>query len=100
MHAESHVMDLSQTPFISVIVATFHRTGYLERCLKRIFSNNYDNYEIIIVDQGKDDTIRDLIIRQFMGGEDKIKYLHSETVGLSHTRNLGVRNANGEIVVN
>ena len=62
-------MELSASPFISVIIATINRTHYLEKCIKAILANNYDEYEIIIVDQGEDNQTKELIDGQFSANE-------------------------------
>ena len=90
-------MTLSKSPFISVIIATFNRTKYLEICLKSVLANSYDRYEVIIVDQSKDNRTKELIDSKFSHYE-KIRYLHTETIGLSHARNLGWKEAKGEII--
>lgn len=90
-------MDLSTTPHISVIVATFQRTDHLVKCLNSILSNSYNNYEIIIVDQGRDGKTKKLVNEQFTNNK-KIKYIHTDIVGLSHARNIGCENAKGEII--
>jgi GT2 family glycosyltransferase len=90
-------MELSAKPFISVIIATINRTHYLEKCLKAILAGNYDEYEVIITDQGKDNRTKELIDGQF-SSVDRIRYMHTDTIGLSHARNLGWRTASGEII--
>ena len=90
-------MGLPSRPFISVIIATINRTHYLEKCLKAILADSYDEYEIVIVDQGEDNQTKELIDGQF-SRVDRIRYLHTDTIGLSHARNLGWENAKGEII--
>lgn len=90
-------MKLKARPFISVIVATLNRTHYLEKCIKAIFANTYDKFEIIIVDQGKNNQTKELIDSRFLN-TGKIKYIHTNTIGLSHARNLGWKNSRGEII--
>lgn len=90
-------MKFDRRPFISVIIATLNRTHYLEKCLQGMLANTYDKYEIIIVDQGKDNRTKELIDGQFSRG-DRIRYLHTDTTGLSHARNLGWKKARGELI--
>lgn len=90
-------MELTERPFISVIVATLNRTHYLEKCLRAILANTYDEYEIIIIDQGKDNHTKELIDSRF-SSTGRIRYMHTNTIGLSHARNLGWKNARGEII--
>ena len=90
-------MELSASPFISIIIATLNRTHYLEKCVKAILANDYYEYEIIIIDQGEDNQTKELIDVQFTAN-DRIRYLHTHTIGLSHARNLGCENAKGDII--
>lgn len=43
-------------PFISVIVPAHNERIVLERCLLSIYQSNYDNFEVIVVDDGSADT--------------------------------------------
>lgn len=90
-------MKLSSNPHITVIIATYNRTNFLKKCIEGILSNSYDNYEIIVVDQGKNDETRNLIER-CLYNKEKLRYLHTDVVGLSHARNIGYKNATGEII--
>ena len=90
-------MELTERPFISVIVATLNRTHYLEKCLRAILANTYDEYEIIIIDQGNDNQTKVLIDSRF-SNTGRIRYMHTSTIGLSHARNLGWKNARGDII--
>ena len=90
-------MELTERPFISVIVATLNRTHYLEKCLRAILANTYDEYEIIIIDQGNDNQTKVLIDNRF-SNTGRIRYMHTNTIGLSHARNLGWKNARGDII--
>lgn len=90
-------MKLSSNPLITVVIATYNRTSFLKKCIEGVLSSNYGNYEIIVVDQGKNDDTKNLIDRVFCNNE-KIRYLHTDIVGLSHARNIGCNNAKGEII--
>jgi len=90
-------MELPERPFISVIVATLNRTYYLEKCLRAILANTYDEYEIIIIDQGNVNQTKELIHSRF-SNTGRIRYMHTSTIGLSYARNLGWKNARGEII--
>jgi len=91
------MVDQRPQALISVVIATYLRNDFLVKCLNSIIANEYDNYEIIIVDQGIEEETRKLIGRQFPD-ESRIVYIYSPVVGLSHARNIGWTNAKGEIV--
>ncbi len=90
-------MKIKTTPLISVVIATLNRTKYLEKCLTAILSNSYQKYEIIIVDQGKDDRTK-FIVKERFSSKKKVKYVHTDTIGLSHARNLGWELSSGDII--
>jgi glycosyltransferase involved in cell wall biosynthesis len=83
--------------FISVVVATFNRASFLDSCLEKLLSNTYNNFEIIVVGQGTDDSTKRLISTKY-ANQAKLRYIHTDTVGLSHARNTGWKNARGDII--
>jgi GT2 family glycosyltransferase len=89
---------LKPDTFVSVVIATFNRSNYLDNCLEKLLSNPYDNFEIIVVGQGTDDSTRRLISTKYADRADKLRYIHTDTVGLSHARNIGWKHALGEII--
>lgn len=78
----------------SLILCTVNRTKEVEDLLKSLLYQTYVNFEIIIVDQNEDDRIFK-IIENF--SSLKIKHLTSE-IGLSKARNIGLKNAIGDVV--
>tara|TARA_B100002051_G_C16706625_1_gene624174 strand:+ start:218 stop:1087 length:870 start_codon:yes stop_codon:yes gene_type:complete len=80
-------------PLISIITVTLNSQKYLEKTLKSIFSQQYKNYEIIIIDgKSKDRTLS--IIKKY---ENKIDYWVSEKdKGIYDAFNKGMKFARGE----
>lgn len=80
---------------ISIIIAAYNAEKTIERCLNSILENKYEDYEIIVVNDGStDDTER--IIELF--ASDKIKYFYKENTGVADTRNYGMEKAKGEYI--
>jgi glycosyltransferase involved in cell wall biosynthesis len=96
MGAKAH--HLNSYIFVSVVIATFNRADFLDSCLEKLLSNPYDNFEIIVVGQGADDLTKSLISTKYSDQASKLRYIHTDTVGLSHARNIGWKNARGEII--
>lgn len=83
-------------PLISVIVCTRNRANDLEKCLASIQLLNYDNYEVIVVDNASDtDDTKLLVLNNF----PEFIYVKEQYPGLNWARNRGVIEAKGEIVV-
>jgi len=84
-------------PFISVVIATLNRTDFLIRCIKSIIYGDYANFEIIVVDQGRDGKTK-MEINERFGNEKRLRYYNADIVGLSYARNFGYERARGKII--
>jgi glycosyltransferase involved in cell wall biosynthesis len=86
---------MTDYPRVSIIVATYNVEGCLVECLDSVFSQNYKNLEVLIIDGGSVDNTID-IIKQY---EDKIKFWISEPdSGIYDAWNKGVRLSTGDWV--
>lgn len=83
------------TPLISVIVPVYRVEEYLERCVKSILSQTYENLEVILVDDGSPDQCP-AICDAFAEKDARVKVIHQENKGLSGARNAGIDAASGE----
>lgn len=85
--------SLPRVPKVSVVVATYNGSRTLQNCLESLGRLNYDDYEIILVDDGSTDRTPD-VAKSFPA----VRYLRQANQGLSVARNAGIRAATGEIV--
>ena len=85
--------------FISVIIPTYNRAGYLRQSLKSLVSQNFskDKFEVIVVDDGGQDNLA-AVIGDFSGKLD-LKYFKEKHLNVCHARNVGIKNARGDILV-
>ena len=84
-------------PSISIIVPVFRVAAYLDRCIESIVNQSYDNFEIILVDDGSSDDCAimcDLRVEL----DSRIKVIHKMNGGLSSARNYGMQIASGDYV--
>lgn len=84
-------------PLLSVIVPVYNVEKYLKRCLESILVQSWNDYEIILVDDGSTDSsaqICDLYAEKY----EMIRVIHKDNKGLSDTRNRGIEEASGEYV--
>jgi glycosyltransferase involved in cell wall biosynthesis len=83
----------------SLIIATFgkHKVALIERLLISLVNQSYQEFEILIIDQNADPELIQSLLVSF---KDKIsiKYFHTEIKSLSLARNIGLENANGDII--
>lgn len=80
----------------SLVTPTLGRVEELKYFLASLESQTYKNFEVIIVDQNKNDYVLD-IVREYEEIIDII-YIKSDKLGLSYNRNLGVKVATGNII--
>ena len=82
---------------ISVIVPVYNVEQYLERCVDSIINQTYKNLEIILVNDGSTDNSGQLC-DELAKKDDRIRVIHKKNGGVSETRNLGIRESNGNYV--
>lgn len=88
----------STTPFFSIIIPLFNTEEYIGECLDSISNQNFDNYEVIVVDDGStDDSVK--IVSRYAKTNLNITLLQQNNSGVSATRNLGLDNAIGEYII-
>lgn len=84
-------------PKVSVIVPVYNAGDYLANCLKCIAVQDYQDFEVILVDDGSTDG-SGLICENFANGDDRFVVFQKSNGGVSSARNLGIEKAKGEWV--
>lgn len=83
---------------LSVIIPVYNVELYLDRCIESVLSQNIDDFEVILVDDSSTDSSGKLC-DNWANSNSKIKVFHCEkNGGLSATRNIGLKIANGDYV--
>lgn len=82
---------------ISIIVPIYKVEPYLRDCLDSIMKQSYDDYEVILVDDGSPDGCGE-ICDEYVAINDKWKVIHQVNGGLSVARNAGLSIAKGEYI--
>ncbi len=80
---------MSDTPSVSVVIATYNRANFLRQTVESVLSQSFRDFELIVVDDGSTDDTRRLI--DSCGST--IRYYYQENRGPAAARNLGVRQA-------
>lgn len=88
-------MNLNCSTMISVIIPVYNGRKYLERCLKSVIEQTYENIEIILIDDGSIDGTFDLC-DQWEKKDERIKVIHQSNEGVSMARNKGIELARGK----
>jgi glycosyltransferase involved in cell wall biosynthesis len=83
-----------EAPLVSVIVPVYDGADFLSHALDSIFAQSYDNFEVIVVDDGSTDTTS-YVAQQY---EDRIEYVYQSNQGPAAARNAGILRARGSIL--
>lgn len=82
---------------VSIIIPIYNQEKYLNRSLKSVISQTYQNIEIVCVNDGSiDSSCR--IIEKFKSEDSRIKLINQENSGLVHAIVTGVKNAKGTYI--
>ena len=83
---------------ITVIIPIYNVEKYLDRCIRSVVNQTYNNLEIILVDDGSTDKspeICDLWVQK----DDRVKVIHQKNGGVSKARNAGLQESLGEYIM-
>ena len=82
---------------ISVIVPVYNAESYLAACLDSILSQTYQDFEIILIDDGSTDHSGE-ICDAYADKDSRVCVVHQENHGVSHARNTGLSVASGDVI--
>lgn len=79
---------------VSVILPTYNRAYCLPKAIDSVLAQSYQDFEIVLVDDGSTDNTRELVSQRY-GRDPRIKYIHGENRGVSSARNTALKAAQG-----
>jgi len=90
--------DMSKnTCNLSVIVPIYNEEKRIKKCVNSILNQTYDNFELILVDDGSTDNSA-VICEEYVSKNKNVFVIHTENLGIFQARKTGVENAKGEIL--
>ncbi len=93
-------------PKISIIVPAWNEEVGIRKTIKSVVENQYDNFELIVVDDGSTDKTK-LVVEQYIknistnkkGLSTKMKLIHQKNGGKGVALNNGIANSTGDIIL-
>lgn len=85
-------------PFFSIVVPMYNCEKYIEECLLSICRQKYNNYEVIVINDGSTDNSA-MIVEQLSMNDKRIKLFCQENAGVASARNMGISNSNGSYII-
>src|SRR5215510_6516895 len=80
---------MSESPAVSVVIATFNRAAYLPATIASILNQSFQDFELIVVDDGSTDDTRAVLAAY----GSRLQYFYQSNAGAAAARNLGARHA-------
>ncbi len=87
--------DLCKWPLVSVVVLNYNHSSDTIEFLESLYKSNYDNLEVIVVDNGSEPGEAELIKDKFKNVE---LYRVEKNIGYAPANNIGVKQAKGEYI--
>lgn len=90
----------SKQPRITVITPVFNRRQELERAINSVENQTFTDFEYIIVDDGSTVELNDVVTNLMDRVSFPVLFIKKENGGVHTARNIAIRHARGEMIVN
>lgn len=88
---------MKENPLVSIIVSVYNGEKYLRECLDSILSQDYNNIEVIMVDDGSPDNCGS-ILDEYAQKDKRVAVIHKENSGVCNSRNAGIESSHGDYI--
>ncbi len=85
-------------PMFSIIIPVYNAEKYIDECIESILKQKYNNYEVIVIDDGSIDSSLS-ICKKYEKKDTRIKVFSQKNKGVSATRNRGISLASGKYII-
>ncbi|MDE6646270.1 MAG: glycosyltransferase, partial [Prevotella sp.] len=82
---------------LSVVIPVYRTAATLNRCVESVLSQEVDDMEVILVDDGSPDSSPQLC-DAWAAKDQRIRVIHQQNGGLSKARNSGIEVATGDLI--
>lgn len=83
---------------VSVIIPTYNCAQYISEAIDSVLQQTYQDFEILIIDDGSHDTTREIVKRYAAKHSNKIRYFFQENKGPAAARNKGLRESGANYI--
>ncbi len=87
-----------KNPKLSIILPVWNTEKYIYKCLQSIFSNTFQDFELIVINNASEDNSEDIILDFKKKHSNKLIYLKRDRNDISEARNDGIECAKGKYI--
>jgi glycosyltransferase involved in cell wall biosynthesis len=91
------ISEQSENQLISIILPTYNGEEFVGEAIESVLKQNYENYELIIVDDGSIDNTPDIIHEYSKSSKIQV-FIHENNIGQAKNCNFGLNQARGTFV--
>lgn len=85
----------SNTPMASVIMPVFNAERFLDAALASALSQDYDDFEVVILDDGSTDRSSEIALDHASAHPHRVRYFRQDNAGFCMARNAAIAHARG-----
>ncbi|MBC8034682.1 MAG: glycosyltransferase, partial [Chitinophagaceae bacterium] len=82
---------------ISILVANYNNSRYLENAISSVYAQTYSNWEIILIDDGSKDEFEEVIKRYSNDARIKV-FRNGKNIGCASTKKNCIERSSGEVL--
>src|SRR5690349_19072164 len=96
-----HIDESQSRPLVSAIMIFRDEERFIQQAIESVFAQVYDEWELLLVDDGSQDGSTQIardFARRFPRKVRCLEHPYRESLGMSASRNLGIDEAEGELI--
>ncbi len=87
---------MKDEPLVSVVIATYNMGQYLPDAVESVLNQNWQNLEVIVIDDGSEDNTEENIVR--FNEDSRFRYIRTNNQGQPKAKNRGLAESKGQFV--
>ncbi|MEM6724140.1 MAG: glycosyltransferase family A protein, partial [Bacteroidota bacterium] len=85
------------SPLLTVYITNYNYEAYIKQAIESVLNQSFQNFELLIIDDGSTDNSRDII--ESYKDHEQITIIYQQNKGLNVTNNIALRLAHGKYIM-